>query len=292
MVCGRVVAVYRTTGVVRDTPMEESMKSKTETKPSAPEHINEAPPDATKEQMSDLRAYLAEHPDYGIPVEKVDDKKLRDWIDGARDFARKSTRFAFFAGRVLLDARKKLAHGEAEAWQEEQAAKFDRSTRTLRLYMLVANAIDTELATPLPISILDRPLREVPRAIKDAKEGRDPDDPRTKEGKSSADPLASWRQSSERLVKGISDLPEEDRWKALVGLVAFVAELAKKEISRKDLKDFMALAQKQFRTPKPKPDEPKSDESKSDESGPIYEMFGSGQEEVTTKMDDETKGAS
>lgn len=149
-----------------------------------------------------LRDYLSEHADFRVSPAKTTTKNLVAWLAEVDVHARGGARAAYLVGRVLLARRAKLKHGTVAAWTNEQTASLDRAPRTIRLYMQVAEAID-ELATPLPISVLDRPLRDVPRAIRNLRAGRDEDagplaNPKPKIGK-----VQQWKLSAKCLLTSI-----------------------------------------------------------------------------------------
>ena len=130
----------------------------------------------THENMTDeLRGFLAQHPDHGTPPEKVSKKKMEAWLVELDAHRQTAAQAAYLVGRALRAQRAEVEHGDVKAWEEKQATRLKRSTRSLRLYMQVAKSIDDTTATPLPISVLDRSLRDVPRAIQNLKAGHDPD---------------------------------------------------------------------------------------------------------------------
>ena len=149
----------------------------------------------------DLRAYLAEAQGEDTP-EKISDEVLRQWSDQELADTREANRRAVLIGRVL-NARRPSKRSEVKAWQEERAAVLGRSPRTLRLYQTIARRVDS-VATALPRGILDRPLREVSRAICNVEEGRSPDAaPPPKPPKPKPSKREAWAGHVEAVVRGM-----------------------------------------------------------------------------------------
>jgi len=239
-------------------------KAKTQAGKKAAGQIRVAP---APQKDDYLRLYLSEHPDYEVPPSKATKNKLQSWLTDVEDHARASARVAYLVGRALLASRKEEMRGNISLWTAEQASKLNRAARTLRLYMQVAKAIDDDLATPLPISILDRPLREVPGAIRNVREGLPPDAPRPKKVSNSPDALDRWLHDGRRVVMAISSLPVDVRSQALLDLLACVMDAAKKQVPTKDFKNFMTGARRNFRNPKSKL-------TSDDSPDHIKELFG------------------
>ena len=149
--------------------------------------------------LDPLRAYLAEHADYGLDPHASTDKNLDVWLAELNEHRRAGARTAYLVGRVLRAHRPQ--HGKVAAWEQEQAARLSRSARSVRLYMQVAEAIDADLATPLPISVLDRPLREVPRAIRNVRVGRDADT--QPKSKPKVGKVQQWKRRAKNLLRSI-----------------------------------------------------------------------------------------
>ena len=171
-----------------------------------------------------LKEYLSKHPDFAIPPGKATSQNLKTWLTEVDDHVRGSVRAAYLVGRALLVNREKLNQGEVTAWTDEQASKLGRSPRTVRLYMQVAGAIDEDLAFPVPISVLDRPLCDIPRVIRNIRAGRDPD---ANEPHSPRPPtLKSWRRSFSCLIDSANALPESHRSQALLDLIQAIADTA------------------------------------------------------------------
>jgi len=139
-------------------------------------------------------------------AEDVPDDTLVKWSQAADGHQRNGTKNALRVGRVLLYRREALKHGEAAAWTERTTTLLGKGETTIRLYMRVARFVEAESATPLPIFILDRPLRDLPRAIRNVKDGRAPDAVPPK-NQSQGTVLASWQQARKRLLAGVERLP-------------------------------------------------------------------------------------
>ena len=150
--------------------------------------------------LNPFKAYLAQHADYGIAPETATSQHLSDWLVEADNSSRMGARAAYLIGRVLRARRPK--HGKVAEWVAEEATRLQRRPRTVRLYMQVASAIDDALATPLPISILDRPLRELPAAINAVRAGRDPDAKRKRKPERLSN-FQQWRGRAKNLLGSI-----------------------------------------------------------------------------------------
>jgi len=98
--------------------------------------------------------------------DRVADDDLLEWLAQETGSTRLSCRWAFHVGRILLYRRQQLGYGQVKTWEEKTARKLKRSPRSIRLYVQVAKLLQGESATALPVSILDRPLREVPQAVR------------------------------------------------------------------------------------------------------------------------------
>ena len=193
--------------------------------------------------LNPLAEYLAEHADSAIDPATVGAKKIKAWLTEADGSARAGARSAYLVGRTLRAQRPK--HGKVAAWSEEQAAKLGRAPRSICLYMQVAQVIDSESATPLPISILDRPLREVPKAIKNVRAGLAPD---AKHAKAAAAPKQppTVQVLSRRLVEAIGGLADAERTQALVELLALISAVGA-TLAPEAAKRFIADAKKILR---------------------------------------------
>ncbi len=154
-----------------------------------------------------LHAFLNQHPGAILEPAEVTPDDLRAWLAEGDEHNRAGARSAYLVGRALLVQRQTTKHGNVANWAGEQASLLGRSARTIRLYVQVARAVDAESATPLPISVLDRPLRDVPSAIRAVREGRDPDarpEPKPKPpSKPKVGKVEQWRQSAHDLVSSL-----------------------------------------------------------------------------------------
>jgi len=175
----------------------------------------------TSPSPSHVREYLAEHPDYESDPAESSDEDLTTWLLDVEGHHRQAARTAYLIGRALLARRPEKA---VTAWTKQQAKALSRSPRTIRLYMQVARAIDEGVATTLPLAVLDRSLRDVPRAILNVREGRDPDEKRKPKRKPKVTKTMRWRDSAKALLHS---LPKGVNRKALLEahLEAVVHEL-------------------------------------------------------------------
>lgn len=167
-----------------------------------------------------VKEYLEGSPAQGLK----DDAKLPDirrYLALATERDRDGAQYAYHVGRVLLARRKKQKHGKVAAWEQQLAESLKLAPRTIRLYCQIAKVFsDAELAAALPISILDRPLRDVPLAIRNHKDGKDfwaetkRDDPTEEQLQT------RWIKAATRILKDAAGMEREFRDRALQWLVA------------------------------------------------------------------------
>lgn len=202
---------------------------------------------------SQAHSFIAQHPDYALEPRAAKPKDLLKWLAEVDGHAQGAARAAYLVGRALVAIRPE--HGKVGSWLEEQAKIIDRSARTLRLYMQVAEAVDTDSATPLPISVLDRPLRDIPEAIQAVREGRDPDaQPKKARG---TNKTQQWRQRAKNLIKAVPRASRKPLLKAL--FLATYQELLKLDPSLAppndpaDVTEFALAAAAELQRGKPLP---------------------------------------
>jgi len=150
-------------------------------------------------------------------ADRVKDDDLRTWIESEVRGVRESNRWAFHIGRVLLHRRQDIAHGDVNAWEERVATALGRSTRSIRLYLQVAGVLQDELATRLPIHIIDRPFRDIPRAIRRFLDG---DADETEEEADDNYRVEAWLRDAGRTLRVVGELPPAARGDARVREVA------------------------------------------------------------------------
>lgn len=152
------------------------------------------------------------------------DADLRRWLEEERGHGRDGARLAYHVGRVLLVRRDrdKVPHGQSAAWSKARAAELERKPSIIRLYMQVAKDIGAILPTPLAVSVLDRPLREVPRAIRKVRDGLDPDADVEKPEPTPDEKAARWRRQADRLLKDA--VADPDLREALAAFMKAVKE--------------------------------------------------------------------
>jgi hypothetical protein len=143
------------------TPITEDIGSPVAAE-DASELLTAGPNEETlQDHLQGLRAGL---PDPGL----VDDRQIRSWLEAEGGATKDSNEKALLAGWVLASREQGIPHGQKTAWLDEQAKALGRSIRTLQMYMQVATELEAISATPLRISILERPLREIPSLIRQA----------------------------------------------------------------------------------------------------------------------------
>ena len=155
---------------------------------------------------SGLREYLAQIEGADLVPERVGADLMSSWVLAETENNRAANRIRYHVGRVLLHERSGLEHGEIYTWQKRRAEELGRKPRTLRLYTKLAEGLQSEMATALPVSILDLSLREIPKALRNVQEGRPfnedapidlSDEARTKR----------WVERADRLVKAAQRFP-------------------------------------------------------------------------------------
>jgi len=101
-----------------------------------------------------------------LPPELCDTAaRINAEITAAEDACRASVAHAIAAGRLLVEAKKKLGHGRFGGWV---AANIDAADRTVRLFMQIAKGWET-LSAEKRQHVADLPLREALRAIEGPK---------------------------------------------------------------------------------------------------------------------------
>jgi hypothetical protein len=125
-------------------------------------------------ESGDLNKFLSDWPGAKVDIAKVTDNKLLSWVKLEDKNTRSCNRVAYHLGRVLIYRKKHRPEGEkVKAWEMRMESVVGKADRTLRLYMRIAKLIDENPATALPEVVLDRPLRDVPRALRNIQDGRD-----------------------------------------------------------------------------------------------------------------------
>ena len=161
------------------------------------------PPRHTKE----LQRYLAEFDGADIPPSKVTYKLMKKWLDSAYGSKREQNRAMVFAGRALLTQHPGT---DIMRWTDRVGNRLVRTPRTIRFYQDVAARIDDpELATPLPLEILDCPLRGLLGGIERVQQGEPPCPARKQTGRRGREEV--WKETASRLLTGADKLPDGEK---------------------------------------------------------------------------------
>ena len=180
------------------------------------------------DDLKPLKPWLDEWPRPEVP-EGSDVTAV--WLKEIDENGKDGARIAFHVGLRLLaersaavaaaDGKKKGVKGN---WLESRVQSLRKDDRTLRLYMQIAGSVSDKSATPLPLSILKRPLRDVPKAILKFRQGKDPDD---KSAKAEPEPEGKkWVRDAARLVERArkADVPIEDVKKLVTAITQVETE--------------------------------------------------------------------
>jgi DNA adenine methylase len=181
-------------------------------------------PDADKPLMPFLESWTP-------PQVAEGDDELAEWIKVIDESGKNGACVAFHVGlRLLAEQKAAVAaangrkRGVQGIWLASRVESLRKDDRTLRLYMQIAGSVTDKSATPLPLSILKRPLRDVPKAILKFRQGKDPDD---KSAKAEPDSEGTkWVRDAARLVERArkADVPIEEVKKLVTAITQVETE--------------------------------------------------------------------
>ena len=147
---------------------EKKRKPKTKAKKAIVNDHGTTEPSSPEPEIYLLEFLDGLRKDLPLP-EAISDEQIKSWLDKEGASSREGNTNAYFIGWTLAARLKGISHGHQTAWLKSQEATYGRSTRLLQLYMQVARGIDTlpksKSATALRISVLDTPLRDIPKAL-------------------------------------------------------------------------------------------------------------------------------
>ena len=180
----------------QDSTGEETSNSVPPAKLKAPVAIE------TPSEADDLRDFLAAWKAAPDDPSKVTNKMLQSWDVTEMKSIREANRIAYFKGWALNYRKLHRPKGKKVGeWEKEMESVVGKADTTLRLYMRIARFVYDNSATPLPKKVLDRPLREVPRALRNVADGMDADFKPETTDPTPEEKVERWKKRFEKLLK-------------------------------------------------------------------------------------------